>query len=281
VIVADRVGIGDRIECVERRSVGQLRRAAQQQQRAIDRSQPLTREHFKAAAPEFGKVVFPKVKCDEFAAAIAETIAIRVDPVTFVERGTIGLAVADDDFPRDRIFVDTVVSVVGVAAIIGYVVIAAAVIIAIRAAGAIVIIPAAPGTAIIGIISAAGSIIIPARVVSTGVVSTGSVVISARVVSTRVVSARVVSARVVSASIISACVVAPDIIAAADIIVAADVITARVRFVRVGDVGIVIAASRGVVIIVIIVIVLRRERRHERIDHRCQPHRHHQQTCHR
>lgn len=49
VIVADGVGIGDRLERVERGLVGDLGRAAQQQHRAADRGELLAGDHLEAS----------------------------------------------------------------------------------------------------------------------------------------------------------------------------------------------------------------------------------------
>jgi len=180
VIEADAVGISNILERIEGGFARQLRRTAQQQQCAVDRSKLFARDHFKAIAGQFGQIIRRKIERDEFTPAIAETLAINVDPVALVKLGAGSLAFAAEILPLARIIIQiTIVIIIVIVIVIVVVVVAITIAIVARTgvvAGVIVISAASCPIIVIAVVAAcvivatrvfAAACVIPAQIVNT------------------------------------------------------------------------------------------------------------------
>jgi hypothetical protein len=113
MIVADGVGIGDRIERVECAVIAEADRAAQQSQRAGKACQFGSLDDVETLLAKVGKLPLAKIERDEFAASIAETVAVGIDPVTFVEDDPLRLGLGGSIFPA-RIVPAVVIIVIAI-----------------------------------------------------------------------------------------------------------------------------------------------------------------------
>jgi hypothetical protein len=310
VIIADGVGIGDRLERVERGLVGDLGRAAQQHHRAIDRGEFLAGDHLETPGLQFGEICGGQIERDEFAATIAEAVTVGVDPVALVIGGALGLGLAAGEEPLAGIIVEIVRAVSGLAAIIGDVVAVIVAIVAsdrafvvvITASRAVVIVVIAVGRAAIVVVIAAGRaivvvvatsravvfagvitarIVVPASVVAACIVSADIVttgIISASVIATDIVAARIITADIVTAGVVASDIVASDIVAT-EVVATRVVAAAGILIIGVGDVIIVIARVVIIIIIVVFARVLRGKRRVPARRNRAERKPQHQQIC--